>query len=90
MFTPSHTGQLRGHSEKIFKEQCRLDTRKYFFTQRVVKPWNKLSQDAVSQTKVDAFKKIIIEGCCYARSDLDIHVSPHKNYDVHSKFKNRQ
>ncbi len=59
MFTPSHTGQLRGHSEKIFKEQCRLDTRKYFFTQRVVKPWNKLSQDAVSQTKADAFKKIL-------------------------------
>ena len=59
MFTPSHTGQLRGHSEKIFKEQCRLDTRKYFLTQRVVKPWNKQSQDTVSQTKVDAFKKIL-------------------------------
>ncbi len=58
MFTP-HTGQLRRHSEKKFKKQCCLDIRKNFFTQRVVKPLNKLTEDAVSQTKVDVFKKIL-------------------------------
>ncbi len=24
LYIPSHTGQLRGHSKKIFNEQCRL------------------------------------------------------------------
>ncbi len=59
MFNASHTGQLRGTLKKFSKKQCRLDIRKNFFTQRVVKPWNKLTDDAVSQSKVKVFKKIL-------------------------------
>ena len=59
MFTPSHTGQLHGHSEKIFKPRPRLDIKKYFFTQRVIDPWNQLLEDTVSQEKIQDFKKIL-------------------------------
>ena len=31
------------HSNKLVKPQSNLDNHKYFYTQRVVEPWNKLS-----------------------------------------------
>ena len=38
-FKDSHTTQLRGHSQKIFKRRSRLDVTKNFFSNRVVDPW---------------------------------------------------
>ena len=38
---------LRGHSLKIRKDRPNLDTRKHFFSQRVVNTWNKLPQHVV-------------------------------------------
>ena len=32
---------------KLVKEQCRLDMRKYSFSQRVINEWNKLPNDCV-------------------------------------------
>ena len=32
-----------GHKEKLVKDQCRLDIRKYSFSQRTINKWNKLS-----------------------------------------------
>ncbi len=52
-------GMIKGTMENFFKKQCCLDIRKNFFTQRVVKPWNNLTEDTVSQTKVNVFKKIL-------------------------------
>ena len=34
--------RTRGHKAALVKEQCRLDTRKYSFSQRVTNEWNKL------------------------------------------------
>ena len=34
--------RTRGHKAALVKEQCRLDMRKYSFSQRVVNEWNKL------------------------------------------------
>ncbi len=56
MFQYSHTSNLRGHSEKIFKTRSRLDIRKNFFSHRVIKPWNKLPESAVSAKKSKDFK----------------------------------
>ena len=47
---------LRGHDKKIIKERCRLDTRKFFFSQRMVNRWNKLPAEVVNATSVNAFK----------------------------------
>ena len=41
--------RTRGHSWKIAKKRCKLDIRKYFFSERVIQRWNHLSQDAVDQ-----------------------------------------
>ena len=37
-----------GHKAALVKEQCRLDTRNYSFSQRVINEWNKLSNICVN------------------------------------------
>ena len=49
--------RTRGHKAALVKEQCRLDTRKYSFSQRVINEWNKLSNDCASS--VNMFKNKI-------------------------------
>ena len=49
----------RGHKAALVKEQCRLDTRKYSFSQRVINEWNKLSNDCVNASSVNMFKNRI-------------------------------
>ncbi len=36
----TNVNNLRGHNKKLFKPQSNLDHHKYFYTQRVVEPWN--------------------------------------------------
>ena len=46
-----HTQPLqktRGHRQKLFKRQFRLDLRKHFFSQRVIDDWNNLSENVIS------------------------------------------
>ena len=49
----SRTG---GHQAALVNEQCRLDMRKYSFSQRVINEWNKLSYDCVNASSVNMFK----------------------------------
>ena len=42
---------------KLVKDQCRLDIRKYSFSQRTINEWNKLSTDCVTASSVNMFKK---------------------------------
>jgi hypothetical protein len=49
----------RGHSLKLYKQQCRLDVRKHFFSQRVVNTWNALPSNVVSAESVNAFKSLL-------------------------------
>ena len=37
--------RTRGHKPALVKEQCRLDMRKYSFSQRVINEWNTLPND---------------------------------------------
>ena len=46
----------RGHEAILVKEQCRLDTRKYSFSQRMINEWNKLSNNCVNVSSVNKFK----------------------------------
>ena len=54
-FIDSNTG-LRGHNFKFLKKRCRLDVRKYFFSQRIINSWNKLPQNVVEADSLNAFK----------------------------------
>ena len=40
--------RTRGHDVKLVKDQCRLDIRKYSFSQRTINEWNKLSMDCIT------------------------------------------
>ena len=43
----------------LVKEQCRMDMRKYSFSQRVINEWNKLPNDCVNASSVNVFKNRI-------------------------------
>ena len=58
-FTFSPITHTRGHTFKLFKYFSRTDARKYFFTRRVVEPWNNLPQEVACAASVDDFKKLI-------------------------------
>ena len=49
----------RGHGIRLAKEQCRLDIRKFSFSQRTVNEWNRLLADCVGASNVNMFKNKI-------------------------------
>ena len=56
-FHYSQTGyNLRGHSYTLATNRCRLELRRNFSSQRVVKPWNKLPSHVVTAPSTNAFK----------------------------------
>ena len=50
----------RGHSWALAKERCKLDIRKYAFSQRTINEWNRLPGECVNATSVNMFKNKII------------------------------
>ena len=48
--------RTRGHGVTSVKVLCRLDIRKYSFSQRTINEWNKLSTDCVTARSVSMFK----------------------------------
>ena len=49
----------RGHGVTLAKKQCRLDTRKFTFSQRTVNEWNRLPADCVGASSFNIFKNKI-------------------------------
>ena len=43
------------HEVTLVKDQCRLDIRKYSFSQRTINEWNKLSTGCVTGSSVNMF-----------------------------------
>ena len=56
-FKIASSTNLRGYSLKLYKHNSRLDTRKNFFSQRVIDMWNKLDIDLIACHTLSAFKK---------------------------------
>ena len=52
----TNSGQLRGHSKKLFLQRSRLQVRENAFAIRVVPTWNKLPEDVVSAPDINVFK----------------------------------
>jgi ribonuclease P/MRP protein subunit RPP40 len=46
----------RGHELKLFKPSCRLDCRKYAFSNRIINMWNNLPSNIIACNTVDNFK----------------------------------
>ena len=55
-FTVNEERRTRGHGVTLAKKQCRLDIRKFSFSQRTV---NRLSADCVGASSVNIFKNKI-------------------------------
>ena len=49
--------QLRGHRYKLFKQFANSNTRKFFFSNRVVDRWNALPEEAVEAESLASFKR---------------------------------
>ena len=51
--------RTKGHKATLLKELCRLDTRKYSFSQKAINEWNKLPNDCVNAGSVNMLKNRI-------------------------------
>ncbi len=51
--------RTRGHNMKLKKKSFKFNSRKFFFSQRIIGDWNNLHQEAVNSTTLLGFKKII-------------------------------
>ena len=58
MFTPTLSSSTRGHNRKLQIQEA-TGIRKHYFSTRVAKPWNDLSQAAVSAPSVNSFKNYL-------------------------------
>jgi len=50
------TRGTRGHSCKLIKARCTMDTARYFFSNKVINRWHVLEQSAVNTSSINVFK----------------------------------
>jgi len=60
-FTLKADSRTRGHNWALTKEHCKLDIRKYTFSQRTINEWNSLPTECVNATSINIFKNKLDE-----------------------------